>query len=149
MNSVRTLFLSDIHLGTRACQAEHLLAFLKDYDCENLFLVGDIIDFWAMNRSVHWPASHNTVVQKILKRAEEGSQNVKNLSCKVLRPGTMKCELSATKKTAGRTQSVAETYFWNRFDDVALVRVSTESGIERLKELKKSVRVQIKGISSS
>ena len=69
MNRVRTLFLSDIHLGTRACQAEHLLAFLKDYDCENLFLVGDIIDFWAMNRSVHWPASHNTVVQKILKKA--------------------------------------------------------------------------------
>jgi len=66
---VRTLFLSDIHLGTRACQAEHLLAFLKEYECDNLFLVGDIIDFWAMNRSVHWPASHNTVVQKVQKRA--------------------------------------------------------------------------------
>ena len=57
MNSVRTLFLSDIHLGTRACQAEHLLAFLKDYDCENLFLVGDIIDFWAMRRGVYWSAA--------------------------------------------------------------------------------------------
>lgn len=66
---VRTLFLSDIHLGTRACQAEQLLAFLKLYECEHLFLVGDIIDFWAMNRSVHWPATHNTVVQKILKMA--------------------------------------------------------------------------------
>jgi UDP-2,3-diacylglucosamine pyrophosphatase LpxH len=66
---VRSLFLSDIHLGTRACQAEHLLAFLKSWECENLFLVGDIIDFWAMNRSVHWPATHNTVVQKILKMA--------------------------------------------------------------------------------
>jgi UDP-2,3-diacylglucosamine pyrophosphatase LpxH len=66
---VRSLFLSDIHLGTRACQAEHLLAFLREYECEQLFLVGDIIDFWAMNRSVHWPATHNTVVQKILKMA--------------------------------------------------------------------------------
>lgn len=42
---VRTLFLSDIHLGTRACQADHLLAFLKEHECDHLFLVGDIIDF--------------------------------------------------------------------------------------------------------
>ncbi len=71
---VRTLFLSDIHLGTRACQAGHLLAFLREYECENLFLVGDIIDFWAMSRAVHWPASHNTVVQKILKRARHDTR---------------------------------------------------------------------------
>jgi UDP-2,3-diacylglucosamine pyrophosphatase LpxH len=66
---VRTVFLSDIHLGTRACQAERLLAFLREYECENLFLVGDIVDFWAMNRSIHWSSSQNTVVQKILRRA--------------------------------------------------------------------------------
>lgn len=71
---VRTLFLSDIHLGTRACQAENLLAFLRAYECENLFLIGDIIDFWAMSRSVHWPASHNTVVQKILKKARHDTR---------------------------------------------------------------------------
>lgn len=76
MKKVRTLFLSDIHLGTRACQAENLLAFIKGYECENLFLVGDIIDFWAMSRSVHWPAAHNTVVQKILKKARHETRVV-------------------------------------------------------------------------
>ena len=67
---VRSIFLSDIHLGTRACQAERLLAFLKAYDSPRLFLVGDIIDFWAMkSRGVYWSEAQNTVVQKILKRA--------------------------------------------------------------------------------
>jgi len=69
-NQVRTIFLSDIHLGTRACQAERLLEFLKAYDSEHLFLVGDIVDFWAMkSRGVYWSAAQNTVLQKILKRA--------------------------------------------------------------------------------
>jgi len=67
---VRSIFLSDIHLGTRACQAERLLAFLREYDSQHLFLVGDIIDFWAMkSRGVYWSEAQNTVVQKILKRA--------------------------------------------------------------------------------
>jgi UDP-2,3-diacylglucosamine pyrophosphatase LpxH len=67
---VRTVFISDVHLGTRACQAERLLEFLREYDAERLFLVGDILDFEAMKRrGVHWTAAQNTVVQKILKRA--------------------------------------------------------------------------------
>lgn len=66
---VRSLFLSDIHLGTRACQADRLLDFLRQYDCDNLFLVGDIVDFWALKRGIYWPEAHNTVVQKILRRA--------------------------------------------------------------------------------
>ena len=65
----RSLFLSDIHLGTRACRAGELLSLLRKYDCENIFLVGDIIDFWAMSRGIYWPELHNTVVQKILKKA--------------------------------------------------------------------------------
>jgi UDP-2,3-diacylglucosamine pyrophosphatase LpxH len=69
MIRVRTLFLSDIHLGSRACQAERLLALLKEIDCETIFLLGDIVDFWSLKRGVHWPASHNTVVQKLLRRA--------------------------------------------------------------------------------
>ena len=73
MPRVRTIFLSDIHLGTRACQAERLLEFLKHYDSERLYLVGDIIDFWAMaRRGVYWSSAQNTVVQKILKRARHG-----------------------------------------------------------------------------
>ncbi len=67
---VRAIFLSDVHLGTPACQAGRLLEFLKAYDSEYLFLVGDIIDFWAMRRrGVYWSAEQNTLVQKILKRA--------------------------------------------------------------------------------
>ena len=72
MATVRSLFLSDIHLGTRGCQADRLLSFLKHYESEHLFLVGDIIDFWAMNRGIYWSAAQNTVVQKILKRARHG-----------------------------------------------------------------------------
>jgi UDP-2,3-diacylglucosamine pyrophosphatase LpxH len=73
---VRSIFLSDIHLGTRACQAERLLEFLKAHEAEYLFLVGDIVDFWAMSRGVHWTAAQNTVVQKILKRARHGERVV-------------------------------------------------------------------------
>jgi UDP-2,3-diacylglucosamine pyrophosphatase LpxH len=67
---VRAIFLSDIHLGTRACQAERLLEFLRAYETRELFLVGDILDFWAMQRrGIYWSEAQNTVVQKLLKRA--------------------------------------------------------------------------------
>ena len=66
---IRSLFLSDIHLGSRACRADELLEFLKVYEPSNIFLLGDIVDFWAMSRSLYWPPEHNTVVQKILKKA--------------------------------------------------------------------------------
>jgi len=72
---VRSIFLSDIHLGTRACQAGRLLEFLKAYDCEHLFLVGDVIDLWAMrSRGIYWSEEQNTVVQKVLKRARHEVQ---------------------------------------------------------------------------
>ena len=72
---VRAIFLSDIHLGTRACQAERLLEFLKAYESEFLFLVGDIVDFWAMHsRGVYWSAAQNTLLQKLLKRARHHVQ---------------------------------------------------------------------------
>ena len=73
---VRALFLSDIHLGTRACQAERLLEFLKAYEAEVLYLIGDIVDFWAMGRGIQWSAAQNTVVQKVLRRARHGEQVV-------------------------------------------------------------------------
>ncbi|MEZ5460729.1 UDP-2,3-diacylglucosamine diphosphatase [Dokdonella sp.] len=71
---VRSVFISDVHLGTRACQAERLLEFLRAYSAENLFMVGDIVDFWAMKREVRWTQAQNTVVQKILRRARHGEQ---------------------------------------------------------------------------
>lgn len=74
MPTVRAIFVSDVHLGTRACQAERLLDFLREYDSEYLYLLGDVVDFWAMSRSIHWARSHNTVVQKVLRRARQGGK---------------------------------------------------------------------------
>jgi UDP-2,3-diacylglucosamine pyrophosphatase LpxH len=73
---VKSIFLSDIHLGTRACQAERLLDFLREHPAEELFLIGDIVDFWAMSRGIHWSAAQNTVVQKLLRRARHGERIV-------------------------------------------------------------------------
>ncbi len=74
MAHVRSIFISDIHLGTRACQAERLLDFLRDHTSDKLYLVGDIIDFWGMKRGIHWSQAQNTVVQKMLRRARHGEQ---------------------------------------------------------------------------
>lgn len=72
MPNVRSVFISDVHLGTRACQADRLIDFLREHPSDYLYLIGDIIDFWAMSRGIQWAASHNTVVQKILRRARHG-----------------------------------------------------------------------------
>lgn len=76
MSRVRSVFISDVHLGTRACQADRLLEFLREHPSEQLFLIGDIIDFWAMSRSIHWSGAQNTVVQKVLRRARHGENVV-------------------------------------------------------------------------
>jgi len=69
----RTIWISDIHLGTPGCKAEFLLDFLKWNDSDTLYLVGDIIDLWAMKRKWYWPQTHNDVIRKILKRASKGT----------------------------------------------------------------------------
>lgn len=69
---VRTIFVSDVHLGTPGCQAKALLAFLKAYPSDRLYLIGDIIDGWQLRRRWFWPQSHNDVIQKILRRARKG-----------------------------------------------------------------------------
>lgn len=76
MTRVRSIFLSDIHLGTRSCKAERLLDFLREHEADHLFLIGDIIDFWSMNRGIYWSRAQNTVIQKILRRARHGEQVV-------------------------------------------------------------------------
>jgi UDP-2,3-diacylglucosamine pyrophosphatase LpxH len=70
------LFLSDIHLGTRGCQAELLLDFMRVNDAETIYLVGDIIDGWRLRRSWYWPQSHNDVVQKLLRKGRKGARIV-------------------------------------------------------------------------
>jgi UDP-2,3-diacylglucosamine pyrophosphatase LpxH len=72
----RTVFISDIHLGTRGCKAEFLLDFLKHVEAEQLYLVGDIIDCWRLRRGWYWPQSHNDVVQKLLRKARKGTRVV-------------------------------------------------------------------------
>lgn len=72
----RTLFLSDVHLGTKGCQADLLLDFLRYHDAETLFLVGDIIDGWRLKKGWHWPQAHNDVVQKLLRKARKGAKIV-------------------------------------------------------------------------
>ena len=71
---VRTVWISDLHLGTPGCQALALLDFLRDTECQTLYLVGDIIDGWQLRRSWYWPQSHNDVVQKILRKARKGTR---------------------------------------------------------------------------
>jgi len=72
----RTLFISDIHLGTRACKAEFLLDFLRAHEPETLYLVGDIVDGWALRRSWYWPEEHDAVAQEILGKAQRGTRVV-------------------------------------------------------------------------
>ena len=71
---VRTLFLSDIHLGTKGCQADKLLDFLRHYEADTVYLVGDIVDGWQLKANWYWPQSHNDVVQKLLRQARKGAR---------------------------------------------------------------------------
>ncbi|SFI22398.1 UDP-2,3-diacylglucosamine diphosphatase [Nitrosomonas sp. Nm34] len=73
---VRTVFISDIHLGTPGCQAQALLEFLRAYPSEQLYLVGDIIDGWQLRQGWYWPQSHNDVIQKLLRRVRKGCKVV-------------------------------------------------------------------------
>jgi UDP-2,3-diacylglucosamine pyrophosphatase LpxH len=70
----RTLFLSDVHLGTKSCQADLLLDFLRHNDAEEYYLIGDIVDGWQLRRNWYWPQEHNDVVQKFLRKARKGSR---------------------------------------------------------------------------
>jgi UDP-2,3-diacylglucosamine pyrophosphatase LpxH len=71
---VRSVWISDLHLGTAGCQAIALLDFLRHVECETLFLVGDIVDGWQLRRTWYWPQSHNDVVQKLLRKARKGTR---------------------------------------------------------------------------
>ena len=73
-NRYRSIWISDIHLGTRGCKAELLLDFLSHTESEYLYLVGDIIDCWRLRRAWYWAQSHNDVVQKVLRKARKGTR---------------------------------------------------------------------------
>jgi UDP-2,3-diacylglucosamine pyrophosphatase LpxH len=71
---LRTVFISDIHLGFKGCSAELLLDFLHHVEMDTLFLVGDIIDVWSMKKTMFWPQSHNNVLRTILGKAKRGTR---------------------------------------------------------------------------
>jgi UDP-2,3-diacylglucosamine pyrophosphatase LpxH len=72
----RTVWISDVHLGTRGCNAEMLVDFLRSIECETLYLVGDIIDGWRLRKGWYWPDAHNEVIRRILKIAHRGTRVV-------------------------------------------------------------------------
>ena len=74
--SVRTLFISDVHLGTKSAQADRLLALLRCCEADTIYLVGDIVDFWKVRRGPHWPQAHNDVLQKLLRKVRKGARLV-------------------------------------------------------------------------
>lgn len=76
VKQVRAAWISDMHLGTRGANAGVLLDFLREYDFEYLYIVGDLIDIWSMRRGRYWPQIHNDVIQKILRKARKGTRVV-------------------------------------------------------------------------
>jgi UDP-2,3-diacylglucosamine pyrophosphatase LpxH len=72
----RTIWISDVHLGTVGCQAGALLDFLRHTESRRLYLVGDIVDGWQLKRRWFWPGPHNDVVQKVLRKARKGTEVV-------------------------------------------------------------------------
>jgi UDP-2,3-diacylglucosamine pyrophosphatase LpxH len=76
MRAVRSIFLSDLHLGLTGCRADDALAFLKATPSERLYLVGDIIDLWMMRRRMRWAPVYNKFLRHVLKRAQRGQQVV-------------------------------------------------------------------------
>ncbi|MFO1351772.1 MAG: UDP-2,3-diacylglucosamine diphosphatase [Gammaproteobacteria bacterium] len=74
--TLRSLWISDVHLGTRHAKAEYLLDFLNNTESDYLYLVGDIIDIWKMKTGWYWPALNNAIVQTVLDKARKGTKVV-------------------------------------------------------------------------
>ncbi len=75
-NHYRTLFISDLHLGSKGCEAGLFLDFLKHNDADTIYLVGDIIDGWRLKKGWFWPQAHNDVLQKLLRKARKGAHMI-------------------------------------------------------------------------
>jgi len=70
----RTGWISDVHLGTKGCNAGALLDFLRDYEFETLYIVGDLIDVWKLRRGIYWPQEHSDIIQKVLRKGRKGTR---------------------------------------------------------------------------
>ena len=74
MEKYKSIFISDVHLGSKGCKSKYLYNFLKTHSCENLFLVGDIIDCWRLKSKIYWPQEHSNVIRNILSMAKNGTK---------------------------------------------------------------------------
>lgn len=70
----RAVFISDLHLGTRGCRSDFLADFLRRMSCEQLYLVGDVIDGWRLRKSWYWDEAHDEVLRLILRHARSGTE---------------------------------------------------------------------------
>ena len=70
----RSIFISDIHLGTRGCRSDFLVSFLRSVECRQLYLVGDIVDGWRLRKSWYWDSGHDEVIRLILNMARNGTE---------------------------------------------------------------------------
>jgi len=74
MEKYKSIFISDVHLGSKGCKSKYIYNFLKIHSCENLFLVGDIIDCWRLKSKIYWPQEHSNVIRNILSMAKNGTK---------------------------------------------------------------------------
>jgi UDP-2,3-diacylglucosamine pyrophosphatase LpxH len=72
--NLRALFLSDIHLGSRACRSDRLIEFLRYHRAGAIYLVGDIVDGWRLRTNWYWPPEHDEVLQELLRAAQQGTR---------------------------------------------------------------------------
>ena len=70
---VRSIFISDVHLGSRHSNADLLLSFLKEHTCDYLYLVGDIVDGWKLHRGFHWNDTYTMLVRRIFGMVKRGT----------------------------------------------------------------------------
>ncbi len=75
-NHFRSIFLSDVHLGSKACHAELLNDFLKTHSCDNLYLLGDIVDGWRIKKKLYWPESHSHVIRQFINKQRHDAKIV-------------------------------------------------------------------------
>ncbi len=76
MSKYNSVWVSDVHLGLRDSQADCLNDFLQRVECRNLYIVGDLIDFWQARRGWSWTIAHSRLMQTVLARAMEGTRVV-------------------------------------------------------------------------
>ena len=107
----RTVWISDVHLGFSGCKAEFLLDFLHSTRCDQLYLVGDIIDVWCMKKRLYWPQEHNNVVRTLLGKAKHGTRVVTARASCMYPATTTRCSgiTSVFPSATSRSRTVRST----------------------------------------